>query len=87
MLKATLDKAFSWRIEYSFRGLVCFHSRKHGGRQAVSQAGMGLRALHLDPQAAGRERCGVGVELGLMWNFKTSSPPPMTHFLQQGHAH
>jgi hypothetical protein len=50
-----------------------WHVGRHG-------AGV-MRILHLDPQAAGRERHWTWVEL-----LTPQSPPPVTHFLQQGHT-
>lgn len=65
-------KAFNWGLVYSFKGLVCGH---YGRKQTA----LALRTLHLDPQAAVRERGGT---LGMAWAFETSksiisyTPPP-----------
>jgi hypothetical protein len=40
-----------------------------------------LRVLHLDPQAAGRERHWAWLK-----HLKSQSLPPVTHFLQPDHT-
>ena len=63
-----------------------------------AQADMGLeeepRILHLDQQEAGtkgkereRERERERETLGLTWALKPQSPPPVTHFFQEGHIY
>ena len=52
-------------LVYSFRGLVHYHhDGKHGGLQANIVLEKELRVLHLDLQAAGRER-GAGPDLSI----------------------
>jgi hypothetical protein len=50
-------------LAYSFRGLVHYHhGRKHDSRQANTVLEKELRVLHLESQAAGREKA---TEFGL----------------------
>ena len=72
MTTTTLTKESKFRLAYSINVLVhCHYIRKHGSIQADMLLEKELRILHLDPQAAGRERHWAW--LGLQ---KTSKPTP-----------
>jgi hypothetical protein len=67
-----------------FRGLVHYHhGRKHGSLQSDMVLEKELRVLHLDLQAAERERVTHCTWLA---HLKPQNPYPVTHFLQQGHT-
>ena len=60
MIMATLIKEFNC-VNYSSRGLVHYHhGREHSGTQADMVLEK-LKVLHLDPEAAGRERLWAGM--------------------------
>jgi hypothetical protein len=62
-------------LSYSFRSLVhCHHGRKHGHTQADMELDCLLRVLHLNLQAAGRDRA-----TGLAWTSETSKSSPFSH--------
>lgn len=64
-----LGKAFNWVLAYTFRGLVHYHGREHGGRQAWCWRSHW--ELHPDPISRGR------VEPAHTWHglFKFPNPP------------
>lgn len=64
-VKTLIKESTLLGLELQFRGLVhCQDGRKHGNMQGDMVLEKGLRAVHLDSQAAGRER-----HTGRGWNI------------------